>query len=291
MNIFCTGNQNKKNFYKTLIQISEISKKYNHTLYLNEKIYNTDLSDSVKKISFQDFYKKKSSNIVFSIGGDGSLLNTIRLMNDLQLPTLGIHIGKLGFLNQIHSTNIEENLDHFFKYKQYTIKEFNLLSAKISYNDNAKCRSLLAVNDIVINHGNLLRLIKFTIDLDKEHLNKYSSDGIIFSTPLGSTAYSLSSGGPIVCPDIDGIIVTPISPHSLSARPIVLDGKNKLHISFDEEYSRINITADGQEQIKIDSECTIEITKSNIKAKFIYPDNMDTYYSKLRNKLNWFGKY
>jgi len=94
-----------------------------------------------------------------------------------------------------------------------------------------------------------------------------------------------------VYPDINGIIVTPISPHSLSARPIVLNEKNKIKVSFEEEYSRINITADGQEQIKIDSECTVTIKQSNIKIKFIYPENMESYYSRLRNKLNWFGKY
>ena len=291
MNIFCTGNQNKKNFHKTLLKISEISKIYNHNLYLNEEISTIHSSSNIRMISFQNFYKKDSSGIVFSIGGDGSLLNTIRLMDNSQLPTLGIHIGKLGFLNQIHSSKIEEHLNHFFKYQKYTIKEFDLLSARISYNADIKDNFLIAANDIVINHGNLLRLIKFTVDLEEENLNKYSSDGIIFSTPLGSTAYSLSSGGPIVAPDIDGIIVTPISPHSLSARPIVIDGENKIQVSFDEEYSRINITADGQDQIKINSKCIVEIKKSDIKARFIYPDNMDTYYSKLRNKLNWFGKY
>ena len=251
MNIFCTGNQNKKNFHKTLLKISEISKIYNHTLYLNKEISSIASFTDIRMISFQDFYKKGALGIVFSIGGDGSLLNTIRLMDNLQLPVLGIHIGKLGFLNQIHSSKIEEHLNQFFKYQKYTTKEFDLLSARISYDSNIKDDFLLAVNDIVINHGNLLRLIKFTVNLEQENLNKYSSDGIILSTPLGSTAYSLSSGGPIVAPDIDGIIVTPISPHSLSARPIVIDGKNKMQVSFDEDYSRINITADGQNQIKI----------------------------------------
>tara|TARA_Y100001970_G_scaffold294372_1_gene452070 strand:+ start:29150 stop:30016 length:867 start_codon:yes stop_codon:yes gene_type:complete len=288
MNIFCTGNQTKKNFYKTLDKIVEISKPYNHILYLDNKIINK--YSKVNCISFNDFLNENSSGIVLSIGGDGSLLNTVRSMKNNQLPILGIHIGKLGFLNQCHSKHMEKTLHSLFEFKDYTVKEFNLLSANIHFNDKEDI-SLLAVNDIVINHGNLLRLIKFSIDLDTEHLNKYSSDGIIFSTPLGSTAYSLSAGGPIVSPDIDGIIVTPISPHSLSARPIVLDGSHRLKISFDEKYDRINITSDGQDQVKINSNCTVEILKSNIKAKFIYVEKMETYYFKLRNKLNWFGKY
>ena len=288
MNIFCTGNQTKKNFYKTLDKIFEISNSYNNTLYLNDEIENK--SSKINSISFEKFINKHPSGIVFSIGGDGSLLNTVRSMKNNQLPVLGIHIGKLGFLNQWHSKYIDENLHTLFQNQNYSIKQFNLLLAKIHF-DNKKDISLLALNDIVINHGNLLRLIKLSVDLDGEHLNKYSSDGIIFSTPLGSTAYSLSAGGPIVSPDIDGIIVTPISPHSLSARPIVLDGNNKLKISFDEKYDRINITSDGQEQVKINSDSIIEISKSNIKKKFIYFGNMETYYLKLRNKLNWFGKY
>ena len=289
MNIFCTGNKEKKHFYQTIDKISKISEIYEHDLYLDKELSNS--SSDIHSISFEEFIKQDSSNIVISIGGDGSLLNTVRLMGSHQLPLLGIHIGKLGFLNQLHYNKIEDALDNLFKFQKYTIEEFNLLSAKICYDDNSKDRELTALNDIVINHGNLLRLIKFTVDLDREHLNKYSSDGIIFSTPLGSTAYSLSCGGPIVSPDIKGIIVTPISPHSLSARPIVLDEKNKIQVSFDEDYSRINITADGQKQIKINSKCIIKIKKSNIKAKLIYPEDMESYYFKLRNKLNWFGKY
>ena len=289
MNIFCTGNKSKKNFYKTIEKVSEISETYKCNLYLDKELSRS--SSAISLISFNDFIAKKSPDVVFSIGGDGSLLNTLRMMGPNQLPVLGIHIGKLGFLNQLHSNNIEDALHNFFRVKNYSIQKFNLLAAKISYSDNTKDRSMIAVNDIVINHGNLLRVIKLTVDLEREHLNKYSSDGIIFSTPLGSTAYSLSSGGPIVSPDINGIIVTPISPHSLSARPIVLNEKNKIKVSFEEAYSRINITADGQEQIKIDSECTVTIEQSNIKIKFIYPENMESYYSRLRNKLNWFGKY
>ena len=291
MNIFCTGNQNKKNFYKTLKKVSKISDIYKHKLYLNEELKNNTIPH-ISLISFKDFVKEKSPDMVFSIGGDGSLLSTIRMMGSYQVPTLGIHIGKLGFLNHLHSNEIERALHDFFQDENHTIQKFNLLSAEIYYDSSkVKNKILIALNDIVINHGNLLRLIKFTVDLEEEHLNEYSSDGIIFSTPLGSTAYSLSSGGPIVSPDINGIIVTPISPHSLSARPIVLDGENKIAVSFDEEYSRINITADGQEQIKINSKCIVKIKKSDIKAKFIYPKNMETYYFRLRNKLNWFGKY
>ena len=116
----------------------------------------------------------------------------------------------------------------------------------------------------------------------------YAPSRFVFTKPVSDSVPQIIS---IVSPDIKGIIVTPISPHSLSARPIVLDEKNKIQVSFDEDYSRINITADGQKQIKINSKCIIKIKKSNIKVKLIYPEDMESYYFKLRNKLNWFGKY
>ena len=290
MNIFCTGNPSKKNFYKALNKISEISNIYKHNLYLNKDIDSRDIN--LDLISFKEFTTKKTSDFIFSIGGDGALLNTIRLMGSHQIPVLGIHIGNLGFLNQINFNKIDKALDTFFKLKEYVVQEYSLLSAEIyDINNKKKGSNLIALNDIVISQGNLLRLIKVRVDSDGNHLNKYACDGLIFSTPLGSTAYSLSAGGPIVSPTIDSIIVTPVSPHSLSARPIVLDGSSEIEISFDEFYSKINITADGQSQMKINSHSKIKINKSNITAKFIYFKDMESYYYKLRNKLNWFGKY
>ena len=128
------------------------------------------------------------------------------------------------------------------------------------------------------------------VNLDDSYLAEYACDGIILSTSLGSTAYSLSAGGPIVSPDIDSIVLTPVSPHSLSARPIVLKGDSKIELSFIQEYSKINIAADGQKQLTINSESKVTIQKSNIKAKFIHLTSMENYYSKLKNKLNWVGK-
>ena len=287
MKIFITGNIKKENFYLILDNIISITKKYGHHLYLNGSFdsFNRD----VKLISFDEFLVS-DFDLIFSIGGDGSLLSSIRYMGKKQIPIMGIHIGNLGFLNQINHINLESNLNSFYKKNVIDHNDFTLLEAKLSSSKNNKNHTILALNDIVLNHGNLLRLIKLRVDLNSDYLNEYSCDGLIFSTPLGSTAYSLSAGGPIVSPDMDSIIITPVSPHSLSARPIVLAGSSILRVTIKEKVDSMNITGDGQLKKEIDSHYTIEIKKSDIKAKLVYFDGMDDYYYKLRNKLNWFGK-
>lgn len=287
MKIFVTGNINKKNFYLILDKIISISKKYNHQFFLNESF--PLKNDNIKTASFNDLIRNKF-DIIFSIGGDGSLLSSIRSMNKKQIPILGIHIGNLGFLNQINDNDLECHLDSFYKTKKISYKEYNLLEVELFSIKNKKVDKILALNDIVLNHGNLLRLIKLKVDLNNQYLNEYSCDGLIFSSPLGSTAYSLSAGGPIVSPDLDSIIVTPVSPHSLSARPIVLSGDSRLKITIEEEIDNLNVTADGQFKKEINNHYIVKIKKSPIKAKLVDFKGIDDYYFKLRNKLNWFGK-
>tara|TARA_Y100001970_G_scaffold124890_2_gene154652 strand:+ start:12195 stop:13067 length:873 start_codon:yes stop_codon:yes gene_type:complete len=289
MNIFCTGNSGKKNFYNSLSSIIEIANKYNHSIYLDNDFDSRDIN--VETCSFADLKnEKKTCDLVISIGGDGSLLRAIRCMGDFQIPILGVHIGNLGFLNQINNDDLYQSLNNLFANDNFTINHYDLLNARVESQDKVTDFELSALNDIVVNHGNLLRLIKLRVDLDDCYLAEYSCDGIIVSTSLGSTAYSLSAGGPIVSPDIDSMVLTPVSPHSLSARPIVLKGSSKIELSFIEQYSKISIAADGQEQLTINSEMKVVIEKSNIRAKFIQIPSMEDYYSKLKNKLNWVGK-
>ena len=287
MKIFVTGNINKNNFYTILDKIIAITKKYKHNIYLNNDFNSKDRN--VQACSFNEASNGKF-DIVFSIGGDGSLLSSIRTMKNKQVPILGIHIGNLGFLNQINHIDLETNLNNFYKSESISYKSFNLISAELISSESKKVHKILALNDIVLNHGNLLRLIKLKVYLNNVFLNEYSCDGLIFSSPLGSTAYSLSAGGPIVSPDLDSIIITPISPHSLSARPIVLGGNSKLKILIEDKINNLNVTGDGQFKKEINSNYIVKIKKSSIKAKLIQFKGMDDYYFKLRNKLNWFGK-
>ena len=145
-----------------------------------------------------------------------------------------------------------------------------------------------ALNDIVIDHGNSPRILESIVSISGKHLNKYKSDGIIICTPLGSTAYSLSAGGPIITPWLDVISLTPICPHSLSARSILLPSNDRVLIGFNEEQIGMKITIDGQVSFEIDYSTKIEISKAKNYVRFVKLNNFD-YYSTLRNKMGWLG--
>ena len=130
--------------------------------------------------------------------------------------------------------------------------------------------------------------MKIDVEINNELLNRYNCDGLIVATPLGSTAYSLSAGGPIVSQNVNSIIITPVSPHSLSARPIVIGPRSNITIKFPNLKNKIGIYADGQIYKTLDVDCTVKIFRSNIHAKLITFPKVDTYYHKLRNKLKWF---
>ena len=202
----------------------------------------------------------------------------------------GIHIGNLGFLNQANINNYQEIMNEVFSSVNFKFSSYNLINAYVdNANNETEDFNLIALNDIVVKHSDLLRLITMDISIDTEYLNRYASDGMIFSTPLGSTAYSLSAGGPIVLHEINSIIITPISAHSLSARPIIIDGDKEVKITFPLHNDRINIVADGQIQKDINSNSIVVIKKSKIVAKLIKTDTMESYYSKLKSKIGWFG--
>ena len=286
MKIFCTGNINKTNFYSIIDIIYLCTKKYNCKLFIDSSI--KDSIDAAEYITFNQLNLRNDIDIVLSIGGDGTLLSCIRKMDTKQLPVLGIHIGQLGFLNQITSGDLNLFLSELFITKNINFIKYPLLNARVKSSNISKI-NLIALNDIVINNANISRVIKLSVELNNNHLNTYSCDGIIISTPLGSTAYSLSAGGPIVSPDVSSIILTPISPHSLSARPIVINDYSKIKIKFIDNYSKINIVADGQIHKSLEYTDIITVEYANINAKLVQTDSMQNYYSKLRNKLKWTG--
>ena len=296
MRIFLTGNIKKTNFFSILLDVMKTNKSYKHELYYDSKI----LEDAKSKEHFSLISKNSclildySFDLIICIGGDGSFLSAVRKMGDNQFPILGIHIGNLGFLNQANKNNYKDILKDIFKTKNKLIfHNYSLINASVTKKDNMV--NLVALNDIVIKHADILRLIKLDLHLTSinesnyEFSNTYACDGIIISTPLGSTAYSLSSGGPIVLHDINSLIITPISPHSLSARPMIIDDKKEIIVEFPDYEDNINLVADGQDQHLIDSCSSIKIAKSKIKAKFVYSQLMESYFSKLKNKIGFSG--
>jgi NAD+ kinase len=226
-------------------------------------------------------------DIMLSIGGDGTILSTVRKLNGHSIPILGIHIGGLGFLAECTIDNLRDSLQYIVDGK-YEISEHMLLDANVS-DLKGNTQSYTAMNDFVVDHGNSARILKTEVSVSDKYVNTYESDGVIFATPIGSTAYSLSAGGPIIHPSLNTVTITPISPHSLSARPIVLDGDTSIKLRFPEEHVGIAFTTDGQVYVPINHTDSISIQKSHKIAKLVkLPFN--TYFNTLHTKMGWSGK-
>ena len=287
MNILCTGNRNKDKFYEIF---NLIFQKYNNSC--NSVFIDSFASDVTQSNEIIDNIYKPSNKIdfVISLGGDGSILSAVSRMNDLQIPILGIHIGELGFLNQVNLNDYQRIIDDIIEKNSFVSTKHTLLTAKIK-SSNEKVKKLYALNDFAINQKTYSRLLKMDVEINGDFLNMYNCDGLIICTPLGSTAYSLSAGGPIVAQDVDSLIMTPVSPHSLSARPIVVNSNSEIKITFPELKNEIRIYADGQISKTLNPTSEVFIKMSNLFCELIKPPNTDTYFLKLRKKLKWFGEH
>jgi NAD+ kinase len=222
------------------------------------------------------------SDIVISIGGDGTMLTTAYEARNSNTPILGLNFGKLGFLAEFEMKNLDELLTDI-KNKNYYIDERTTLEAVCR---NVKSDKLFAVNDIVIDKGGWSKMIQLTLQVDDDYVTTFSADGIIIATPTGTTGYSLSAGGPIVSPSADAIVVNPISPHTLTMRPLVLSSKQKIIVTVDSPYKSVQINTDGQRVHYFSPPLTIEIRKSEIPLKLVHTDKMN-YFETLRTKLFW----
>ena len=239
------------------------------------------------------FHKNLSLNktelnydILISIGGDGTILSAIRSEYKRLKPIIGIHAGRLGFLAEGDLKSCRK-IFKAMKEKNYNIESRSLL--KVDINNNNQKESFVCVNDLVVGRGASARIIKTEIYDNDTLINKYEGDGLIISTANGSTAYSLSSGGPIIYPNLNLIAITPICSHSLSIRSIVLDGESNLNIKFSDNSSNAKtLTLDGQVNVKLNKESAIHVTTAKEKIKFLLPKESN-YYSKLRNKMGWYN--
>jgi len=220
----------------------------------------------------------KEIKFLISMGGDGTILRLCHRYNHLDAAIVGINLGHLGFMADIPASDIYPSLTDLLK-GAYTVDHHLMLET----------RGLKAVNDIVIHRAQNYSLIELTIHVDGVLLNTFSADGIIIATPNGSTAYSLAAGGPILSPELGAIVITPICPHTISNRPIVLTGDRKIEIQYVSEYDPVEVRADGLEAISIKSGETLTVHKSKSTFKRVNL-NRNEYFSTLRSKLGWSGQ-
>jgi len=287
MKFGCTGNFTKTEFPKIVSIVFDELNQLGHQLCLaSEVLIDTNALSSEIHISPLENLAK-NCDILLSIGGDGTILSTVRKLNGHSIPILGIHIGGLGFLAECTLDNLRDGLKHIVDGK-YDISEHMLIDATVTGADG-KEQSFTAMNDFVVDHGNSARILKTEVAVSDKYVNTYESDGVIFATPIGSTAYSLSAGGPIVHPSLNTVTITPISPHSLSARPIVLSGDSIIKIQFPEEHMGIAFTTDGQVYVPLNHTDIIRIKKSDKIAKLVKLP-FKTYFNTLHTKMGWSGK-
>ncbi|MEW6506650.1 MAG: NAD(+)/NADH kinase [Bacteroidota bacterium] len=224
----------------------------------------------------------KSSGIVISIGGDGTMLSTAYAVRNNATPILGVNIGKLGFLAEFDIDSFSEFIPEI-KTKNYVIEERMALIGSI---EEASSFDLYAINDIVIDKGPWQKMIELTIKVDDDYVSTFSADGIIIATPTGSTGYSLSTGGPIVNPRADVITLSPIAPHTLTMRPLVISSKQKITVIVKSPHQKIQVSCDGQRVHSYNSPSNINILKSAQGFRLVHSRKTD-YFKILRNKLYW----
>ncbi len=223
--------------------------------------------------------------LVIVVGGDGSMLKTARELIDSQVPLLGINRGHLGFLTDIRPTEIDSRVPPILAGK-YTLENRFLLNASV-YREDELIGSSCAVNDVVLYPGEIARMISFELYMDRQFVYSQRSDGLIVSTPTGSTAYSLSGGGPIMAPETDSIVLVPMCPHTLTSRPITVSRKRIIDIVVSGNKPHTpQLTCDGQEIISLQPGDRIQIKQYPIEMRLVHPLDYD-YFEVLRSKLNW----
>ena len=227
-----------------------------------------------------EIYKK--SDLIISLGGDGTMLATAYNALIYDKPVLGLNLGKLGFLVETDTTQIDKVID-VIRNKKYSIEERMVLTGEC---DIPSSDELIAINDLVIEKGGWAKMIELTVQVDDEYVTTFSADGLIIATPTGSTGYSLSVGGPVVTPTANVITLSPISPHSLTVRPLVLSVKQEIKISADSPHRDLQISCDGQRVYNFPPPVEIKIRKSKRSLKMIRT-SLTTYFETLRNKLLW----
>lgn len=271
--ILILGDKNKKKVRETINELKPL-------FYKNSHLSIIDISD-------EDGIKKVSADLAFVFGGDGTILSASRKLNDKQIPLIGVHLGKFGFLADLTYREVGKSLEIILS-GDYVISQRMLLTCKIIRSKQV-INKTLGLNDAVISRTSLSRLISIKLYVNKQTVTTYSSDGLIVSTPAGSTAHSLSAGGPIVTPDMEAFVITPICPHTLSNRPLVVSGDSTIELEQISESKGVGLTVDGQIYFDVMTGDKVIIEKADKKLQLIDIQTR-TFYDVLREKLNWRGQ-
>ena len=224
---------------------------------------------------------RKYAQLVVAIGGDGTILNAARILASRDVPVLGVNLGTLGFLAEVVPRDLYRAMRKIFNGK-HSIEERMLLKARIGETGHWH----YALNDMVIDKGGISRVIELHVWIDGHFVGSYKADGVIISTPTGSTAYSLSAGGPIMNPKMRAIVATPICPHSLAVRPLVIDHDEVLKVEVISDHDKMTFNVDGQESHRLRSGDVMTARAAVPTLKLVRVGDK-SFYEILRTKLKW----
>lgn len=256
------------------------------TVIMEKHIAN--LLNNTKKIIIGDLnYIGNFADLAIVIGGDGNMLRAANILSQYEIKIIGINLGTLGFLTDLNPNSALIELSkilsgHFINEKRF------LLDVKIKHNNNITQLGT-AINEVILHTNTIRNMIEFKLYINNNFTFAQKSDGLIIATPTGSTAYSLSAGGPILNPTVDAIILVPICPHTLSSRPIIINSKSTICLKFSKITSKLKIGCDNQTPTLICQEKEILIKKSNYHLNLIHPNNYN-YFNTLNIKLGWSKK-
>jgi len=222
------------------------------------------------------------TDMVFAFGGDGTFLSAARAVGANEVPILGVNLGGLGFLAGVTVGELYPSLEDVLA-GEYEILERMVIRADVEGEDG---RTFFCLNDVVIDRGSSPRIVQVEVKVDGTYLNTYVADGIIVATPTGSTAYSLSAGGPIVVPTMNAIIITPLCSHTLSARTVVLPDTSVVHTVAHTESEWLLLSADGQAAYRLRAGQSVEIRKADYCVRWVWT-RRKSFYELLRQKLHW----
>lgn len=256
-------------------------------LYLPDTLYNSfseSLKDKIKSFITVYGIAFPKVDLAFSIGGDGTFLRTTASIAHHKIPILGINTGRLGFLADIKLEDLDETLEEIFN-NNYRIEMRMLLKTVSKKGNSINGLVSYSLNEVAVLKQDTASMLTIHAFIDNEYLTSYQADGLVIATPTGSTAYSLSIGGPIMVPTAPNIILTAIAPHSLNARPLVVDSNSKISLKVESRSSNYLVSLDGESQV-LNVGTLLEITKADY-AQPVVKRCGHTFYETLRNKLMW----
>jgi NAD+ kinase len=282
LKIGIVANTTKPLFWKYLPELLDWFAGQSTEIVISENItHSEEFPGGIKIESLPEHELPNHCDMLLAMGGDGTILRTIATIGNIETPILGVNLGGLGFLTEITIEKFTDEMSDILK-GHYRIEERLMLHGQIDGIDEP----LYALNEIVLDKGGSVRVIEIEVHIDGHLLNAYVADGLLISTPTGSTGYSLSSGGPIVAPTTDALVINPICPHSLTNRPVIIPAESKIDAVVRTESEHFIISPDGQKIYRCPSRTHIAIQQAAHNANLVKPLHSN-YYQLLHNKLNW----